>query len=100
MKTIKSVSLMPIPIAEQKREPLSAQTLKNLKGYENLTPEEAMEIFDSLTQLALILYEFVGNQAANKTICIDNQLVVNSQSESREETKIVSLPQIIKKKAA
>ena len=82
------------------REPLSFRTLTTLKGYENLKEDEAIAVFDSISQLALLLYELVKNKGESNSFCIDNQLDVNSHDENLDNTKIVSLPQDTKQNAA
>jgi len=59
------------------RKPLTKEKLRELSDV-NLTDEEAEQVVDSIRLLAKILYEFTNQ---DKSICIDNQHVVNSEEQ-------------------
>ena len=57
---------------ESLNEPLNIQSLRNCKGYENVSDAKLTEIVNSLKIFASILV----TSSLNNTICIDNQQVV------------------------
>jgi hypothetical protein len=56
----------------ERKEPLTIESLRNCKGYENLTNEEATDIVNSFKTLVTIMVE----THLKNNIIIDNQQVV------------------------
>ena len=80
-------------------ETLSIEKLQAFPGYENLSEQQAIEVLDSIHQLAVILY---GTQIISiyKSDSIDNQEVVYLNSTSANETPVVALHLSQKRKTA
>ena len=68
-----------------KCESLTPEKLRSFSGCEHYTDEEALGIIQSLEMLSVIIFE----NAEIKSICIDNQQVVNSKDKT--ETKVMSM---------
>ena len=75
-----------------KKEALTAEKLKMFPGCEHYNDEQAAEIVKTIHLIALVLYE---NSRSEKSLSIDNQLVVNL----KEEEKLLDSSQL-KLKAA
>lgn len=81
-------------------EPLIAEKLRTFKGYENTSDEQAVEILESIRQLALVLYGAVNNTPVNNINTIDNQLVVHLDRDSGIESPVIPIHKKFKNKVA
>ena len=81
-------------------ENLSIEKLQTFPGYENLSEQQAIELLDSIQQLAVILYGTHKSILVYKSDSIDNQEVVYLNSTSANETPVVALHLSQKRKTA
>ena len=63
-----------------KKEALTVEKLRMFSGCEHYNDEQAAEIVKTIHKIALILYE---NSRSEKSLLIDNQLVVNFKKEKK-----------------
>lgn len=68
------------------KEPLTAEKLLTFSGCEHYSPEQAAWVVENINRLACLLIEY----HKNNSICIDNQLIVNLNSEP-ETLKVIPL---------
>ncbi len=85
-----------LPLLNPKREALSPVILKSFSGYQHLSNAEAEEKCASIQTFARLLMEYLAS--VENTISIDNQEVVSL--EGNQESKIVSINQVNKKRKA
>lgn len=69
-----------IKLINPNREPLTVDKLRELTGWNSLSDEQATNIIHSIRLFVKILYEAAKEK---ESICIDNQLIVNSQDNSQ-----------------
>ena len=81
-------------------ETLSIEKLQTFPGYENLSEQQAIEVLDSIQQLAVILYGTHKSMPVHKSDSIDNQEVVYLNCASADETPVVALHPLQKRKTA
>lgn len=74
------------PFQNPSKEPLTAEKLRTFPGCEHYSLEEAEQLVRAIDQLARLLFEC----HQDKSICIDNQQVVNLKEE-QNEPKVISL---------
>ena len=72
--TFTGVEIRYIENLNPKKEALTAEKLRIFSGCEHYNDEQAAEIVKVIHKIALILYE---NSRPDKSLLIDNQLVVN-----------------------
>lgn len=65
------------------QEPLTIERLRSYPGCESYTDEQAKDILNLLNELATIILEI---SPSKNIICIDNQYIVNSNSQPGDET--------------
>ena len=80
--------------------PLTIEKLRTFKGYENTSEQQAVEIFESIGQFALILYGAVKNMPVEFMNTIDNQLVVYLDRDFGLQKPIVPIHKKLKNKVA
>ena len=73
-----------IPSLNPQKEPLDKEKLRELSGLHDLSDEQAEEMVFSIHLLAITLYDFVRK---NTSTCIDNQQVVNLNTDHSEIQK-------------
>ena len=81
-------------------ETLSIEKLQTFPGYENLSEQQAIEVLDSIQQLAAILYGTHQSIPVHKSDSIDNQEIVYLNCTSANETPVVALHPLQKRKTA
>ena len=81
-------------------ETLSIEKLQTFPGYENLSEHQAIEVLDSIQQLAAILYGTHQSIPVHKPNIIDNQEVVYLNCTPADETPVVALHPLQKRKTA
>lgn len=74
------------PFQNSRKEPLTAEKLRTFPGCEQYSLEEAEQLVGAIDQLARLFLEC----HRDKSICIDNQQIVNLERE-QNEPQVVSL---------